>query len=118
MTKLNSVIHRKLLAQAEEAREKKMTKLAECIESSIGQEAAEESEEYPYTQLREDIHLDLWKSAARLMAYYDMESADAEKVNEAIVHLASKVLDELESTLGVDSIVIGPLEPKVPGENK
>jgi len=116
--KLNPIIYNKLTAQLEEAKEQGMTKLAACIEGILADAPAKERKEYSFVELREHIHQDLWKSAARVMAYHDLESVDAEKVNEAVVHLASKVLDELELTLGVDNVVIGALEPKVPGENE
>jgi hypothetical protein len=118
VTKVNPVVYNKLLAQMEEAKERKMTKLASRIGGAIGSYPAEEAEEYPFTKLEEDIHQDLWKSAARLIAYYDLESVDAEKVDQAVVRLAEKVVSELEDALGADGILVGALEPKVPGESK
>jgi len=116
--KLNPVVYHKLFAQAEEAKERNLIKLAERVEQAIGPEPAETLEEYPFAQLKEDIHQDLWKSAARLMAHYDLQSVDAEKVDQAVVRLAEKVLSELESALGTEGVLVGALEPKVPGENK
>jgi hypothetical protein len=116
--KLNETIYNKLLAQAEEAKEQGMTKLAESILEAIGSFPADEVQEYSYTQLNDDIHRDMWKIASRLMVYYDVTSADAEKVDQAIVSWASKVVTDLEVALSVDSVVKGPLEPPVPGEDK
>ena len=116
--KLNVTIYNKLLAQAEEAKEQGMIKLADGILEAIGSFPAEEIQEYTYTQLNDDIHRDMWKIASKLMVYYDVTSADAEKVDQTIVSWASKLVFDLETTLGVDSVVKGPLEPPVPGEDK
>lgn len=116
--KLNSVVYHKLFAQAEEAKERNLVKLASRINETIGAYPADDAEEYSFAQLEEDIHKDLWKSAARLIAHYDLESVDAEKVDQAVVRLAEKVLSELENALGTEGVLVGALEPKVPGENK
>lgn len=116
--KLNATIYNKLLAQAEEAKEQGMVKLAEGILEAIGSFPADEAQEYSYNQLSDDIHRDMWKIASRLMVYYDVTSADVTKVDQTIVSWASRVVADLESTLGVDSVIKGPLEPPVPGEDK
>jgi hypothetical protein len=118
MKKLNSVIYNKLLAQAEEAKSQGLTKLASGILEAIGPYPNDESSQYSYSELQDDINRDMWKMATRLMHYYDVESVDAEKLNEAMVVWASKMLEELEVAMNVDSVVVGPLEPKVPGEDK
>lgn len=118
MKHLHAIVYYKLSAQAEEARERNLVKLAERIEHTLAAEPVEKPEEYSFAQMKEDIHQDLWKSAARLMAHYDLQSVDAEKVDQAVVRLAEKVLSELESALGTDHILVGAMEPRVPGENK
>lgn len=118
MKKINSVIYNKLLAQAQEAKTQKLTSLASGILEAIGPYPNEEECEYTYAQLQEDIHKDMWKMATRLMHYYDVQSLDAEKLDQEIVTWSSKMVDGLEETLGVDSVVVGPLEPKVPGQDK
>ncbi len=117
MKKLNETIYRKLYAQAEEAKAKGMTKLASDIFEAIGPYSNEEKSEYSYAQLQEDIHRDLWKVATRLLHYYDLKSVDAEKLDEEIIRWASNLTDDLEHTLKIDSVV-GPLEPKLPGETE
>lgn len=117
MKKINSVIYNKLFAQAEEAKSQGLTALASGILEAIGPYPNEENSNYSYAQLQEDIHRDIWKMATRLMHYYDVQSLDAEKLDQEILVLASKIVDDLEGTLGVDSIVLGPLEPKVFGED-
>lgn len=116
--KLNSVIYNKLLAQAEEAKTQGLTKLASGILEAIGSHPNDERSEYTYKQLRDDVHKDLWKVATRLLHYYDVNSLDAEKLDAEILVWAAKMVDGLEDSLGVDSVLVGPLEPKVPGQDK
>ncbi len=118
MTKLNPTIYRKLLAQAEEAREQGLTKLADNIIDAIGQEPAHEVGEYSYSQMENDIHCHLWKVASHVMKYYNIGFADVQKLDKGILLWASEVIDEIEHSLGVKEYVKGPLEPKVPGEDK
>lgn len=116
--KLNQTIYNKLLAQAEEAKEQGMTKLADGILSAIGPYPAEVPEAYTQEQLSNDIHRDVWKIASRLMVFYDVTSGDAEKIDQTIISWAAKAISDLENTLGVSDLVRGPLEPLVPGEEK
>ena len=118
MKKLNETVYKKLYAQAEEAKAQGLTKLSASIFDAIGPHANDEASEYSYAQLQDDIHRDLWKVATRLLHYYDVESVDAEKLNEEIIHWASSLTEGLEQTLQVDEVVVGPLEPTVPGQDK
>jgi hypothetical protein len=51
------------------------------------------------------------------MAYYGVQSADAEKVDAIIVAHAEKMIEELESELKLFGAT-GVSEPLVPGEEK
>lgn len=117
MTKLNQNVYRKLTAQAAEAKNRGLVKLAESIVEAVGDDSSEQPTEYSYAQLTEDVQKDLWKLATKIMVYYDVKSVNAEKVHEAVVHAASQVMEDLEDVLTIEQSV-GPLEPKVPGENK
>jgi hypothetical protein len=116
--KINASIYNKLMAIATEAKDQGMTELSSVIFGSIGPHPSEESEEYSYSQLKRDIHQDMWKMATRLMYYYDVQSVNAEKLDEAIVAWAADLVDDLEVSMGVDTVVKGPTEPILPGENK
>lgn len=118
MTKLNSTVHNKLTAQAEEAKERGLVKMADHIKEAIGNEPESTFGEYSYNQLENDIHRDLWKIATHVMKYYNVEAADAQKLDNGILLWASELIGELESVLNIDSTsnVKGPFEPKVPGE--
>jgi hypothetical protein len=116
--KLNLTIYRKLMAQAEEAQGQGLTKLASSIRQAISDDNDSGDEQYSYAQLNDEIHRDLWKLAKRIMMYYDVEDVEVEKLDKTILSWAVKMTDDLEVTLGVDTIVKGPLEPKLPGEDK
>ena len=116
MNKLNKIIYNKLLIQAEEAKDRGMVKLANGIFDAIGSHPNDETLEYSYGQLKEGMYNDFWKVATKLIHYYDLDSADVEKIDAAITSFASKITQELEAAIGVDSSKVGPLDPKVPGE--
>lgn len=115
--KINPVIYKKLLAQAEEAKEQGFAKLADGVLNAIGSFPNDENEEYSYNQLQDDIHRDLWKVATRLVRYYDMQSIDILKLEPVLATWASEMLCDLEESLGVDEVLTGPSEPKVPGQD-
>ena len=116
--KINSTIYKKLLAQAEKAKYQGLVDLADGILIAIGSYPDDEKEEYTYSQMKNDIHLDMWKMATRLIHYYDIKSADAIKLDENLAVWSSEMIDNLESALNVSSVIKGPLEPKLPGEDK
>jgi len=116
VTKLNSTIYNKLFAQAEEAKEQGLVKLADHIMDAIEKQPEVEVPEYSYSELEANANSDLWKIAANVMKYYDIQSADVEKVQVVLLHTFSKLASELEVVLDVEGVVIGPLEPKTFGQ--
>lgn len=119
MKKINQTIYRKLTAQAEEAKNRGLVKLAQDITEALKDTDFQVApEEYSYAELKKDMESDLWKSAVKLISYYNINSIDAEKVEKAISILAVQVMYGLESSMKVDPADPGSLEPKVPGENK
>jgi hypothetical protein len=116
MKKLNNTIYQKLLLQAEEARDNEMTKLASGIFNSIGPLPEEERVSYNFNELQDDIYQGLWKMATCVIKYHDSQSADVEKIHEALESVASKLIEEVERALNVKVNSIGPLEDKLVGE--
>ena len=47
---------------------------------------------------------------------YIIEDIEVEKLDKTIISWAAKMTDDLEETLGVDSIIKGPFESLLPGE--
>jgi hypothetical protein len=118
MKKLNSVVYNKLLLQAHEAKEQGLKKLAQGILGALTPAPEDEKVSYGSGDLNNDIYHGLWALSTNVIKYYDLQSVDAEKVNEIIEIFAEKFISDLETSLGVDSGTVGPLEPKLPGENK
>lgn len=116
MKKLNNVIYNKLLLQANEAREQDMKKLATGIFGALGPMSEDEGGHYNFNELQEDVYQGLWKLAACVIKYHDLESADAVKINEVLESMAEKLIEQVEQSLGVDDTQIGPLEEKTFGE--
>jgi len=116
MKKLNETIYNKLLAQAEEAKEQGKVKLASDIFGCIGSYAENEETEYSSAQLESDLKAELWRAASNIMNYHGIESIDAEKLDLALTICAEKLLNEVETALNVEPGRLGPLEPKVFGE--
>lgn len=117
MKKLNDTVYYKLYLQAEEAKEQNMTKLASGILGALGPTPEDEAVKYSSEQVEEDIHRGLWSLATCILKYHDVSSVNAEKINEVIESLASKFINEIEDSLGVDG-VRGTLEPAVLGESE
>lgn len=118
MKKLNEVIYNKLILQAEEAKEVGLTKLGKAVLSSVGATPRESDEEFTITadQMKEKIYENLWKAAMEVLVYHDVESADIQKLDDALAYLTNKFVLEVQAALDVEDI--GKLEPKLPGESE
>jgi hypothetical protein len=118
MKKLNSTVYQKLFLQAEEAKDRNMTKLASAIFVAIGPVPEDENNNYNFNELQNDVYQGLWKLAMCVAKYHDLQSVDAEKVHTALESLSSDLIEDVERSLHVDNTAVGPLETKVPGETK
>ena len=118
MNKLSQGVRQRLVAQAEEAKELQLEKLASDVLSSVGSVARDEGEEFTfsYEQLKEGVHQSLWKIAVNIIAYHDANRSDIQKVDLAVSDLTEKVLAEVERSLNVLE-QIGPHEAKLPGQS-
>ncbi len=126
--KLNKVVYEKLVLQAQEAKEIGLTKLGETVLSAIGAVSREDEViTYSHTELTEDIYYNLWKAALNVAQYYDVDSIDIQKIDETLEVMAMKIQSEIENTMyseistkvkGRVGMMIGPLEPKLPGESE
>lgn len=117
MNKLNNETYSRLVAQAEEAKELQLTKLAEDVLSAVGSVPRDEEENftYSYEDLRDNIQRTLWKSAMEIVAYHDAKKADIQKMETTIKGLAEQVLSNVELAIGMSG-KIGSNEPKLPGQ--
>lgn len=117
--KLNKTIYRRLLSQAEEAKELELTKLADGLLNAIGPVARDDDEiiQLSHDELTKDIYGSLWKMALDVAVYHDLKMVDAQKMHQVLSGLTDKLLSTLESSLNVEDNV-GAFEPKLPGESK
>ena len=115
MTKLNTNVYRKLLAQAQEAKNRGLVKLAENIESSIEEG---QPEEYSFSNLQDEVEKDLWSMAAKIIKYYNVSKVDAEKIQDTIYGLSTLAHEQIQHAIGADEKLVGDLEPKVPGQTE
>jgi len=106
----------KIVLQAQEANDQGMEKLAKNA-MAAAKVTATEIDTYAFDDLKEDIKRDLWKAAAKVMIYHDIDSVDIVKVDAAIESVLDKCIAEIERSLNKKTSDIGVLEPKVPGQN-
>jgi hypothetical protein len=116
--KLGTVIYNKLLLQAEEAKNQNLDRLSSGIYSALENGESNEIISYNYSDLNNDIYCGLWKLASNIIKYHNLESVDAEIINNTIEALASKFINEMELTLNTDDKIAGPFEETLPGEVK
>lgn len=116
MKKLNATVYNKLLLQAEEAKHQHLTKLASGVLGAIGAFPEEEAAHYNLEELQSDVYDGLWKLAACVVKYHDVNSVDIERVDQVLEALADKLIDQVEISLRVSNEQIGSLEEKVPGQ--
>jgi hypothetical protein len=116
MRKLGQQTYKRLLAQAEEAKELKQTKLADTVLSALGP-VFEENARAIYTQkeLDQTIYQNIWKMSVEVISYHDLTKVDIQKVDGVVNELKSRVIEELEEALKVSGKV-GGNEPPVPGQ--
>lgn len=106
----------KIVLQAQEANDQGLEKLAKNA-IAAAKVTATELDSYALDDLKEDIKRDLWKAAAKVMIYHDVDSVDIMKVDAALELVLDKCIAEIESSLNKKSSDVGVLEPKVPGQN-
>lgn len=116
MKKIGSVVYHKLMLQADEADFQGLEKLASDIREAVGQEFDDTLEIYSQDEMNQDIHQGLWKLATCILKRYNCQSADAEKLNDAIESLASSFIERVESAISVD--IENTNDPILPGEVK
>lgn len=121
MNKLSSETYKRLVAQAEEAKELQLDELAERVLASVGATPREEEGMEPFTfsyaELRESVHQSLWKVAVEVIAYHDVGKADIQRIGQTIDELTETVLIAVEESLSASNTV-GPNEPKLFGEKR
>lgn len=104
----------RLKAQAEEARELGLVKLADCVNEVIP-ELTKEVTEYDFDEVKASVEKLLWKSATQVINYHNVNDTDICKVQRVIDHLVPIVIRELESSIDRKA-KLGPFESKIIGQ--
>jgi len=116
MRKLGHITYKRLHAQAEQAKELGLDRLANAVLSTIGSIYEENNQAtYSYDELENKVYHSLWKSALEIVSYHDLVKIDIQELDKAIVELKNKVIGELEDKMKVRGQV-GKNEPKLPGQ--
>jgi len=117
--KLNPIIYKKILLQANEAKFQGLTKLASAVLGGVGAVPKEDEEEMIYSSknLKEDLYNGLWKLAFNVVGYHDLDTLDIEKLDSIIRSASEQFLNNIEGVSGVYG-KIGAMEPDLPGQKK
>lgn len=117
MKKFNCTVFERLSLQAEEAREQGMLKLAEGIESALLTGSEESASEYSSDEMEVDVYKDLFAAAANVIKHYNSAHVDVDKLDLFLEEVTHKFAEDVKEVLDISSVV-GPREPKLPGETK
>ena len=99
---MKKIVYKKLLLQAEEARDRGFDKLASGILKAISSEPEDLEVEYSASDLQKDVYDQLWALVNNVIEHHDIESVDSEKLDSVIEQLSIDVIEQLESALGVN----------------
>ena len=117
MRKIKESVYQRIIAQSDELQDRGFDKVAQNIEQAVNDDITfdDGSEDYSFDQLNQEVNGDLWKAATRFIRYYNLDHADVERVQKALLATASTLTAEMEWALKVDD-KSETLEPKLPGE--
>jgi hypothetical protein len=113
--KINPILHKKLLAEVEEAKDQHMTKLASALGGAIGPIPDDEQNIYTISQVRNDVYDGMWKLATTLLKYHNLTSLPTERLDDVLADLSIEFIEQVESVIDRQNQV-GPFEPKLPGQ--
>lgn len=109
----------RLEAQAKEAEDLGIIKVAEALKKQCKkQKIRKDSDFYSYTfkELRADVEEAVWDAIVRVADYYD-SPVDAQSVQETVETWADNIINESRIKAGINHGV-GAHEPVVPGEER
>lgn len=114
MTHVRKKIYDRIVAQAEEARDRGFDELSEFAFKSVGS-FPEEEYVYQKDEMENEVQTNLWKSAIEIIKYYDIVNADIGKINAIIKKCSEDLEKELKTSFDVKN-QLGPFEEKVFGQ--
>lgn len=117
MRTISKNLMERLVAQAEEAEIRGLTKVASHLTEKIEiSPVRSDSDDYTYSKdsLKSDVESKLWDAAIRVSDFHN-KSIDSKDVQDVIETYAEKIIDELQVIAGIRHGV-GNYEPTLPGE--
>jgi len=111
-------LKKRLLAQAEEAEFKGLTKVASTVSSKIENipvrsDVDNQYHKYSHSELSSDVESILFNAAVRVQDYFD-KTADQKEIANIISSFADEFISSIKTKIGGN--ISGPFEPSVPGE--
>ncbi len=118
MKKINDVLYKKLILQAEEAKMQGLEKTASNILESLTNEDLIEkpSEDYSYEDLKEEFSKSILDLAIKVTKYHNLESLDYSKLESFANDASDELIEKIEDVLGVEAGEVGPFDKKTMGE--
>lgn len=117
MSSIHKVLKNRLEAEAQEADQIGLVKIASNIKESLNEEAVRDSDNYVYAyeDLEKDIQKSLWKMAIRASDYHN-KHVRAEDVQSLIEYYSEDFLKSFRKLAKVNDV--GEYEPEIPGFEK
>lgn len=120
MRTIKNNLFQRLVAQAEEADVRGLSKVAESLTEQVSKNAKyirKDDEFYSYSadQLKTELNDQLWSAAIRVFDFYDIQSFNADQLQTAIDKIAKSLVTELCTQANMQH-GIGAYEEAVPGQ--
>lgn len=118
MKTINSIHFETLVAEASEADELGLTKIAENITRQIENvDVRDISEKYSYNtnEFKQDIQDSLWSIVIRTADFHKAK-LDSKKAQDIVDYYSAKIVDELRKTANIKNV--GAYESLLPGEKR
>ena len=120
MQTIDKNLWNRLCAQAQEAKEQGLTKIATNLENQLTEignngKIRDEKTKFSYSNesFEHDVHQALWSIAIRAADFYQ-KSFDSKKIQTIIEKTATDLISDLRIEISPDGV--GANEPSIPGE--
>ena len=115
MKKLNKNCYVRLKAQADEAKELGLNKLANCINHCLKEGPRVEDNYITEEELNTEMYNYLWDITASVIDYYDLEKVDATNLDLVMKDITKLAFTKIKDALKVNNVV-SSREMPLPGE--
>ena len=114
---INEIYRDRLVAEADEADNMRLTKLAENITRQVERQpirGASESYTYPSDAFEQDVQDALWDVVVRTADFHG-SFISSQRAQEIVDHFSQEMVDSIRKAAKITSPV-GAYEPRLPGE--